>query len=70
MKGIYWYDIEWCIRKGSPMHLNHFTSRAIDTKDIYNNKMTAIGFKNIQKEKIKNATTIIIKEDVRKSNKK
>lgn len=33
VKGRDWYDLEWYIRKGIPLDVNHFLARALDTKD-------------------------------------
>src|SRR5690606_19814913 len=34
VKGRDWYDLEWYIRKGIPLSLNHFRLRAIDSGDL------------------------------------
>jgi len=66
MKGRDWYDMEWYIRKGTPLHLKHFVSRAIDSKDLDSDALTIADFKNILREKINNVSMEMIKEDVRK----
>jgi len=66
MKGRDWYDMEWYIRKGTPLHLEHFVSRANDSKDLDNINLTEKEFKALLKEKINNVSMEMIKEDVRK----
>lgn len=33
VKGRDWFDLEWYIKRGIPVHLNHFMTRAIQSKD-------------------------------------
>jgi len=66
MKGRDWYDMEWYIRKGTPLHLEHFISRAMDSKDLESEELSNEVFKNMLREKIKNVSMEMIKEDVRK----
>ena len=66
MKGRDWYDMEWYIKKGTPLHLEHFISRAIDSNDLKSVELSNEAFKNILREKIKTASMEMIKEDVRK----
>ena len=66
MKGRDWYDMEWYIRKGTPLHLEHFVSRAVDSKDLEREVLTEKEFKIILTEKIKSVSIDMIKEDVRK----
>ena len=66
MKGRDWYDMEWYIRKGTPLHLGHFVSRAIDSNDLDSDALSIEAFKNILREKINNVSMEMIKEDVRK----
>lgn len=66
MKGRDWYDMEWYIRKGTPLHLEHFVSRAIDSKDVDSEVLSIEAFKNILREKINIVSMEMIKEDVRK----
>jgi hypothetical protein len=66
MKGRDWYDMEWYIKKGTPLHLEHFISRAIDSNDLKSVELSNEAFKNILREKIKTVSLEMIKEDVRK----
>lgn len=66
MKGRDWYDMEWYIRKGTPLHLGHFVSRAVDSNDLDSDALSIEAFKNILREKINNVSMEMIKEDVRK----
>lgn len=66
MKGRDWYDMEWYIKKGTPLHLEHFISRAIDSNDLKSVELSNEVFKNILREKIKTVSMEMIKEDVRK----
>lgn len=61
VKGRDWYDMEWYIKKGVPVHLHHFALRARDTGDwkkdqisrkefikLVNDKIEVVSFKNVK----------------------
>lgn len=66
VKGRDWYDLEWYIKKGVPLDLNHFLERAKDTNDwnsdsisheqiieLLNTKINTVSFKNIKEDVIR-----------------
>jgi len=61
VKGRDWFDLEWYIQKGIPLHLDHLLERAKDSGDwtenllnkkqllkLLNEKIDAVSFKNIR----------------------
>lgn len=63
MKGRDWYDMEWYIKKGVPLNLDHFLVRARDSGDwkdetitqtqflqLLTNKIASISFKNVRED--------------------
>ena len=63
VKGRDWYDLEWYIKKGVPLNLEHFLKRAQETgdwkdkninpkeiKDLLENKIKIVSFKNIKED--------------------
>jgi len=64
VKGRDWYDLEWYIKKGIPLDVNHFLTRAKDTIDwqgdsIYNEQII-----ELLDAKIESVSFSSIKEDV------
>jgi len=66
VKGRDWYDMEWYIKKGIPLDLEHFLSRAIETKDweknviseedvleLIRNKIVGLNFKNMKEDVVR-----------------
>ena len=64
VKGRDWYDMEWYIRKGIPLHLEHLEIRARNSGDWPSDTMTASDFKKLLTEKIAGVSIDRIKEDV------
>ncbi len=64
IKGRDWYDLEWYIKKGIPLSVDHFLSRAIDTGDWIADTITAEQIKELLKEKIEAISFDRAKEDV------
>lgn len=64
VKGRDWYDMEWYIRKGVPLHLNHFLKRANDTGDWTKKSITRKEFKTLLNQKIDNISISAVKTDV------
>ena len=64
VKGRDWYDMEWYIRKGIPLHLEHLVIRARNSGDWPSDTMTASDFKKLLTEKIAGVSIDRIKEDV------
>lgn len=66
VKGRDWYDLEWYIKKGVPLDVGHFLSRAKDTRDweaefisgdetleLLNHKIDSVSFTNIKEDVIR-----------------
>jgi predicted nucleotidyltransferase component of viral defense system len=64
IKGRDWYDMEWYIRKGIPLDLNHFLKRAKDTGDWLADSITPSQINLLLSEKINAVAMEQIKEDV------
>lgn len=64
VKGRDWYDLEWCIKKGIPLDINHFLTRAKDTKDWQKDSISADQIIELLDMKIKSASFSSIKEDI------
>lgn len=64
VKGRDWYDLEWYIKKGVPLDNNHFLSRAKDTGDWKEEKITREQIIDLLKERISSVSFDNIKEDV------
>lgn len=52
VKGRDWYDMEWYIRKGIPLNLNHFLIRAKDSGDWKKATITEAEFRGLLAKKI------------------
>jgi len=64
VKGRDWYDLEWYIKKGISLDINHFKLRAIDTGDWKEKEMTPNDVLELLHEKIKTISFDHVKEDV------
>lgn len=64
VKGRDWYDLEWYIKKGIPLDMEHFISRARDTKDWTEDTMTQQQFYHLLHNKIDAISFAKVKEDV------
>jgi predicted nucleotidyltransferase component of viral defense system len=64
VKGRDWYDMEWYIRKGVALHLDHFHQRAINSGDLENKKITEKQFRKLLDERIDTVSINAIKEDI------
>lgn len=64
VKGRDWYDLEWYIKMGIPLDLDHFLLRAQDTGDWKNKNITAEQFLELLTQKIRNVDFNSIKDDV------
>lgn len=64
VKGRDWYDLEWYIKKGVPLHLGHFALRAQDTGDWAENSITPEQLKALLITKIDTVSFDRIKDDV------
>lgn len=64
VKGRDWYDMEWYIRKGIPLDLNHFSERANDTGDWNGAPITSDQLLELLVNKINSTSIEQVKEDV------
>jgi predicted nucleotidyltransferase component of viral defense system len=64
VKGRDWYDLEWYIKKGIPLDVNHFLTRAKDTNDWQENNFSTEQIIEMLDMKINSVSFDSIKEDV------
>lgn len=64
VKGRDWYDLEWYIKKGIPLDVNHFLARANDTNDWQDDRISNEQIIELLDTKIKSVSFSSIKEDV------
>lgn len=64
VKGRDWYDMEWYIQKGVPLHLGHLAIRAHDSGDWPSQKMSREEFFQLVDNRIKSVSINRVKEDV------
>lgn len=64
VKGRDWYDLEWYIKKGIPLDVNHFLTRAKDTNDWKDDSISNEQIIELLEAKIKSVSFSRIKEDV------
>ena len=63
VKGRDWYDMEWYIRKGVPLHLDHFIQRARDSGNWKKAGMSQKEFLQLLINKINSVVMDRVKED-------
>ncbi len=64
VKGRDWYDLEWYVKKGIPLDVNHFLTRAKDTNDWQEDNISTKQILELLDMKIKSVSFSSIKEDV------
>lgn len=64
IKGRDWYDMEWYIRKGIPLDVEHFLKRAKDTGDWLEDRITPDQILKLLQMKIQSVSVEQVKEDV------
>src|SRR5688572_18919326 len=64
VKGRDWYDMEWYIKNGIPLNLDHFLIRARDSGDLNLEKISKEEFIQRVKKKIDNISFNNIREDI------
>jgi len=64
VKGRDWYDMEWYIQKGILLDINHFLTRAKDTKDWQEDNISKEQIIELLDNKIESVSFSSIKEDV------
>lgn len=63
-KGHDWYDMEWYIKKGYALNLDHFLLRAIDSGNWQKKTITEAEFRELLTTKINNVKLEFIKSDI------
>lgn len=63
VKGRDWYDMEWYIKKGTPLDLNHFLLRAQDSKDWVKETISEAEFRELLSAKIDMVNFNYVKAD-------
>lgn len=64
VKGRDWYDLEWYIKKGIPLDINHFLVRAKDTGDWQKDTISTEDILKLLSTKIESVSFDRVKEDV------
>lgn len=64
IKGRDWYDMEWYIRQGIPLNIEHFLQRAKDTGDWTEDMITSDQILELIRKKINSVSIENVKEDV------
>ncbi len=64
VKGRDWFDMEWYIRKGVKLNLEHFKMRAVDSRDWEKETMTEDEFRELLNQRIETVNFEIAKNDV------
>jgi predicted nucleotidyltransferase component of viral defense system len=64
VKGRDWFDLEWYIQKGIPLHLQHLKARAIDSGDWKENSLTRKELLQLLDKKIDSVSFNNIREDI------
>ncbi|WP_375578505.1 nucleotidyl transferase AbiEii/AbiGii toxin family protein [Marivirga tractuosa] len=64
VKGRDWYDLEWYVKKGIPLDVNHFLTRAKDTNDWQQDNISNDQLLKLLDMKINSVSFSSIKEDV------
>jgi hypothetical protein len=66
VKGRDWYDMEWYIRKGIPLNLNHFLIRAKDSGDWKQDTITEAEFRELLAKKIDTVKMNYVINDIKR----
>ena len=64
VKGRDWYDLEWYIKKGYQMNLNHFILRALDSNDLKDKNLTKAEFLLMVHQRIEDVDLNMAKSDI------
>jgi len=64
VKGRDWYDLEWYIKKGFQMNLNHFILRALDSNDLKDKNLTKAEFLLMVHQRIEDVDLNMAKSDI------
>lgn len=63
-KGRDWYDLEWYIRRGTPLNLDHFLLRSKDSGDWNKNTITESEFRELLNRRIDEVNMDMVKADI------
>lgn len=66
VKGRDWYDMEWYIKKGISLNLNHFVLRALDSGDWKKKTITEEEFRELLSARIDTVDMDRVKADIRR----
>ncbi len=66
VKGRDWYDMEWYIRKGIPLNLNHFLVRAKDSGDWEKDTISEAKFRDLLAKKIDTVKMDYVINDIKR----
>ena len=66
VKGRDWYDMEWYIRRGTSLNIEHFLLRAKDSGDWEKDTMTEEEFRKLLNERIETVNVEIAKNDAKR----
>lgn len=64
VKGRDWYDLEWYIRRGIPLDVDHFLLRAQDTNDWTETNISSEQILELLRDKIDSVSIDSVKEDI------
>ncbi len=64
VKGRDWYDFEWFVRGNTPLNIEHFYQRAIQTGSVFPNGISPVILRTMLKDKIQNTNIEMVKNDV------
>lgn len=64
VKGRDWYDLEWYIKKGVPLHVKHFLIRARDSRNWSESAISKEQIQALLRQKIETVSFDRIKEDI------
>lgn len=66
VKGRDWYDMEWYIKKGTPLDLKHFLIRAKDSGDWHKETISEMEFRELLDKRIDAVNMNFVKADIRR----
>jgi predicted nucleotidyltransferase component of viral defense system len=64
VKGRDWFDLEWYIKKGIPLHLEHLKARAVDSGDWKQEELNKDQLMQLLRDKIDKVSFSSIREDI------
>lgn len=66
VKGRDWYDMEWYIKRGTPLNLHHFLIRAKDSGDWHKDTITEAEFRDLLARKIDSVKMNYVINDIKR----